>query len=41
MNHVHQYVPVKEYEKEVQVNGDTTILQTHSKVHSIIFGVIS
>ena len=35
MTHVYQYVPVKEYEREVQVDTDTTVLQT---LHSILFG---
>ena len=38
MTHVHQYVPVKEYEREVQVDTDTTVQQIHSKAHRIPFG---
>ena len=38
MAHVHQYVPVTEYEREVQVDNDTTVQQIHSKVHKILFG---
>ena len=38
MKCVHQYVPVAEHERQVQVNRETTVVQSHSKVHRILFG---
>ena len=38
MTHVHQHVPVVEYERRIQVDEDTTVLQSQSKVHGILFG---
>lgn len=31
MTNVHQHMPVVEYERQVQVNRDTTVLQSHTQ----------
>ena len=41
MSHVHQFVPVVEREKQVEINSKMTISQDCSKVHSVLFGVTS
>ena len=38
MSHVHQFVPVIECEKQVEINSEMTISQYCSKVHSVLFG---
>ena len=38
MSHVHQCVPVVEYEQEVNVGDGRTISQPMSMVHPVLFG---
>ena len=38
MSDVHQFVPVVECEKQVEINSEMTISQDYSKVHSVLFG---
>ena len=38
MSHVHQFVPVVECEKQVEINSEMTVSKDCSKAHSLLFG---